>query len=60
MNLIPFPGLDGSRLVFLAVEGIRRKPISQEIESKIHFAGIVLLMILMVLVVGKDIIALIF
>jgi regulator of sigma E protease len=59
-NLIPFPALDGGRFLFLAIEGIRRKPISQEIESKIHFAGIVLLMILMVLVVGKDIIALIF
>jgi regulator of sigma E protease len=59
-NLIPFPALDGGRFLFLVIEGIRRKPISQEIESKIHFAGIVLLMILMVLVVGKDIIALIF
>jgi regulator of sigma E protease len=59
-NLIPFPALDGGRFLFLVIEGIRRKPISQEIESKIHFAGIVLLTILMVLVVGKDIIALIF
>ncbi len=59
-NLIPFPALDGGRFVFLAIEGIRRKPISQEIESKIHFVGIVLLMILMVFVLGKDIIALIF
>ena len=59
-NLIPFPALDGGRFLFLVIEGIRRKPISQEIESKIHFAGIVLLMILMVLVVSKDIIALIF
>lgn len=59
-NLIPFPALDGGRFVFLAVEGIRRKPISQEIEGKIHFVGIVLLMILMVFVLGKDIIALIF
>ena len=59
-NLIPFPALDGGRLLFLAVEGIRRKPISQEIESKIHFVGIVLLMLLMFFVLGKDIIALIF
>ena len=59
-NLIPFPALDGGRFLFLAVEGIRRKPISQEIESKIHFVGIVLLMLLMVFVLGKDILALIF
>lgn len=59
-NLIPFPALDGGRLVFLVIEGIIRRPISREIEGKIHFVGIVLLMLLMVLVVGKDILALIF
>lgn len=57
-NLIPFPALDGGRFFFLAIEGIIRKPISREIEGRIHFIGIVLLMILMVLVVGKDIIGL--
>lgn len=59
-NLIPFPALDGGRFLFLAIEGIRRKPISPDIEGKIHFVGIVLLMILMVFVLGKDIISLIF
>lgn len=59
-NLIPFPALDGGRLAFLAIEGIIRRPISRELEGKIHFIGIVLLMLLMVLVVGKDILALIF
>jgi regulator of sigma E protease len=59
-NLIPFPALDGGRFLFLIVEAIRRKPISQEIESKINFAGIVLLMALMLVVVLKDIIVLIF
>jgi regulator of sigma E protease len=57
-NLIPFPALDGGRFFFLAIEGIIRKPISREIEGRIHFIGIVLLMMLMVLVVGKDIIRL--
>ena len=57
-NLLPFPALDGGRLVFLAFEGITRKRISEEIEGRIHFIGIVLLMLLMLFVVGKDIIAL--
>jgi len=59
-NLIPFPALDGGRFLFLIIEAIRRKPISQEIESKINFVGIALLMALMVVVVLKDIIVLIF
>jgi len=55
MNLLPIPGLDGSRLLFLIAEGIRKKPIKREIEGAIHFAGFVLLMGLMVLLTYKDI-----
>ena len=55
MNLLPIPGLDGSRLLFLLVEAVRRKPISPEIESRIHLAGFVLLIGLMVLLTYKDI-----
>ena len=59
-NLIPFPALDGGRLFFLVIEGVIRRPVSREVEARIHFIGIVLLMMLMVLVVGKDVLALIF
>lgn len=59
MNLLPLPALDGGRLVFLLVEGIRRKPVSPRIEGYIHFAGLAVLMLLMVLVTFKDIIGLI-
>lgn len=55
MNLLPIPGLDGSRLLFLLAEGIRRKPIKRELEGAIHGAGIILLMGLMVLLTYKDI-----
>lgn len=58
MNLLPFPALDGGRLVFLVLEGIRRKPISPRIEGYVHFAGFALLMVLMVLILAKDIIGL--
>ena len=55
MNLLPLPALDGGRLVFLIVEAIRRKPINREIEGMVHFAGLMLLMALMVVVMYNDI-----
>lgn len=55
MNLLPIPGLDGSRLLFLLVEGVRRKPIRRELEGAIHGAGFVLLMGLMLVLTYKDI-----
>ena len=55
MNLLPLPALDGGRLVFLAIEAVRRKRISPEKEGYVHFAGIVVLMVLMVVVLFNDI-----
>jgi len=55
MNLLPIPGLDGSRLLFLLVEAVRRKPIKRELEGAIHGAGFILLMGLMVALTYKDI-----
>ena len=55
MNLLPIPGLDGSRFLFLLAEGIRRKPIKRELEGAIHAAGFILLMGLMVALTYKDI-----
>lgn len=55
VNLFPIPGLDGGRLVFLIIEAIRRKPIPPEKEGFVHFAGFVLLMILMVFIFYNDI-----
>lgn len=59
MNLLPLPALDGGRLVFLIVEGIRRKPVPPEKEGLVHAAGFVLLMVLIVFVTYKDIVKLI-
>ena len=55
MNLLPLPALDGGRLVFLVIEAIRKKPINREIEGRIHFAGLMALMVLMVVVMYNDI-----
>lgn len=54
-NLIPFPALDGGRLVFLIIEAIRRKPIKAETEAKIHFIGLAALMLLMIAITFQDI-----
>ena len=58
MNLLPLPALDGGRLAFQFIELIRRKPVNRNVEGYIHFAGIVILMILMVLIAFKDVISL--
>ena len=54
MNLLPFPALDGGRLVFLLWELITRHPVSQRVESAVNMAGMALLMTFMVFVVFND------
>ena len=54
MNLLPFPALDGGRLVFLLWELVTRQPVSQRVESAVNMAGMALLMTFMVFVVWND------
>jgi len=54
INLLPFPALDGGRLVFIIIEAIRRKPIPKEKEAMVHLIGLALLMLLMVFVIFND------
>lgn len=54
LNLLPFPALDGGRLVFLLVEAVRGKPIPPEKEGIVHMIGMILLMALMVFVLFND------
>ena len=42
-NLLPFPALDGARMVFTAIEWIRGKPINRKIEGYIHAGGLIFL-----------------
>ncbi|OLR62004.1 RIP metalloprotease RseP [Anaerostipes sp. 992a] len=55
MNLLPIPALDGGRLVFLLIEGIRGKAMDPDKEGKIHYVGLMLLLAIMLLVMVKDI-----
>lgn len=59
VNLLPFPALDGGRLVFLVVEAVRRKPINPKYEGWVNAAGFVLLMCLMVVITFSDILRLV-
>jgi regulator of sigma E protease len=54
LNLLPFPALDGGRLVFLFVEAVRGKPVPPEKEGLVHLVGMVCLMLLMVFVLYND------
>ncbi len=55
INLLPFPALDGGRLLFLVIEAIRKKPASPKLEAAVNGAGLVLLMGLMLFVTFSDI-----
>lgn len=54
LNLIPFPGLDGSRVLFALYERIRGRPIPVEREGLIHVIGFLVLITLMILITYKD------
>ncbi len=49
MNLLPFPALDGSRIVFTFIEWIRKKPLNRKVENTIHTVGLVLLFAIMII-----------
>lgn len=55
MNLLPFPALDGGRLVFLFWEFLTKKPVNQRVEGAVTMTGMALLMGLMALVLFNDI-----
>ncbi|SEI69145.1 regulator of sigma E protease [Bhargavaea ginsengi] len=55
MNLLPLPALDGGRLLFFGFEALRGRPIDKQKEGMVHFVGIMLLMVLMIVVTWNDI-----
>ena len=58
LNLIPFPALDGGRLLFLGIEKIKGSKVNPKIENAIHSIGIVLLLTLVALITYRDILKL--
>ena len=55
VNLLPIPGLDGSRIVFFLIEAVRRKPVSQQVEGRIHMMGYMLLISVMLFFTFRDV-----
>ena len=55
MNLLPIPGLDGGHVVFLLIEMVQRKPVSEKVLEKAQIVGFVILICLMVFAFGNDI-----
>jgi regulator of sigma E protease len=58
-QILPFPALDGGRIIFFLIEGIRGKPVDPKIENTINSLGFALLLILMFYITYRDIIRLI-
>lgn len=58
VNVLPFPALDGGRLLFLAIEKIKGAPVNQKLENLIHAIGFAILIILMLIITWKDLVRL--
>lgn len=58
INLLPFPALDGGRLVFVAIEAVTGKQIPVEWAGRVNLIGFAILMLLMIAVTYNDIIRL--
>ena len=58
INLLPLPAFDGGHILFIIIEKLRGKPVSPELENKIHTIGMILLLLLMVVVTVNDVIKL--
>ena len=59
INLIPFPALDGGRLLFLAIEAVKGSPIKPQVANTFNFVGFALLILLMLVVTYGDIVRLV-
>ena len=54
-NLLPFPPLDGGKIVFLIIEGIRKKPLNEKLELNIELIGFSIMILLSIYVAYNDI-----
>jgi regulator of sigma E protease len=53
-NLLPLPGLDGGRLVFLGWEAISRKRVNERLEQTVHMVGVLMLLALIIVISFKN------
>ncbi len=55
LNILPFPALDGGRLVFVLYEAVTKRKVTPHVENTLHKWGMIVLLSLIVLVTIKDI-----
>ena len=55
LNIIPFPALDGGRLLFVALESIFGRKILPRVEAAVHTVGMIILLILIFAITARDI-----
>lgn len=55
LNIIPFPALDGGRLLFIIIEAILGKKVAPKIESVIHAVGMAILLLAILAITFKDV-----
>lgn len=60
MNILPVPGLDGGHIMFLLVEAVTRRPLSEKAQTIAEYIGMGLLLALMVLAFGNDLVRFVF
>ncbi|HXK39730.1 MAG TPA: site-2 protease family protein, partial [Candidatus Paceibacterota bacterium] len=56
INLVPFPALDGGRLLFLAIESVIRRPLPQKLTMWANGIGFILLVLLMLIITVSDVV----
>ncbi len=54
LNILPFPALDGGRILFILIEKLKGSPVSERVEGYFHQAGFLLLILLMIAVTVND------
>jgi len=54
-NILPFPGLDGGRILFVIIEKLKGSPVREIVEQRFHQMGFFLLLLLMLLVTLRDV-----
>lgn len=55
LNIVPFPALDGGRLLFIGIESVFGKKIVPKVEAIIHTVGMVILLLLIIAITASDI-----
>jgi regulator of sigma E protease len=57
VNILPFPALDGGRILFVIIEKLKGSPVSQKVETVFHSIGMLILLSLMFFITIREILS---